>query len=89
MTKYAVSILILGRPVMCDTIEAKDAAEARSIWEAQFWSSGDELRAEIPTMDDLNRDAAERMLAMMDRTREEARKFGITVEARKSRAKAA
>ena len=85
---YAVSILVLGRPVMCDTIAAPSAADARAIWERKFWASPDELRADLAGMDETNRHYAERMLVLMDETRKQAKAFGLTVTARASRAKA-
>lgn len=87
--RYAVSILILGNPVMCDTIEAASPAAARAIWEAKFWSEPENFAAAIPGMDALNRECAEKMLVHIKACRDDARKWGITVTARQSRAKVA
>lgn len=86
--RYFVSILVLQIPVMCGTIEAASLFDARAKWEAKFWSGPDELRDAIPSMDRLNREASESFLKVMERTRDDARRWGITVTARRSRAKA-
>lgn len=87
-TTYAVSVSVLGSPVMCGTIEAADAATARAEWEAKFWRDPGELRAAIPTMDALNAKHASQFADLMDATRDDGRRFGIEVVARKSRSKA-
>lgn len=86
MARYAMSAVVLGRPVMCDTIEAPDAAQARKNWEDRFWNDADRLRAELPSMDADNVRFAERMIASIERHHADARRYGLTVEARKSRA---
>lgn len=86
MPRYVCSVLVLGEPVMCNTIQAENSAEARKIWEAKFWSDPDTFRAEIPAMDDINRECATRLLALIEATRERAKMHGIIVTARPSRA---
>jgi hypothetical protein len=87
MTRYATTVLVLGTPVMCDTFEAPSAAEARAIAEHTFWSGPDDLRAELPAMDELNRTYATRFLSLMDETRDSAKRHGITITSRPSRAR--
>lgn len=72
---------------MCDTIEAESPADAREAWESKFWASPEEFSAAIPGMDATNAECAKKLLANMLLTREDARKWGITVTARPSRAK--
>lgn len=89
MRKYFCSILILGRPVMCDTIESPSVEAAKNFWETKFWGDCDDLRDALDGMDEINRQCGERLLALMEATREEAKRHGITVTARPSRAKGA
>jgi hypothetical protein len=88
MTRYATTVLVLGAPVMCDTFEAPSAAEARSIAEKTFWSGPDDLQADLPEMDEINRTYAARLLSLMSETRDKARRHGITITARPSRSRA-
>ena len=83
---YAMSARVLGMPVFCGTIDAADAAAARTAWEAKFWSDVEDLRKAIPGMDDLNRQHAEKLIESMDATRADARAYGLTVTARLSKA---
>lgn len=89
MKTYAMSARVLGMPVMCGTVEAVGADEARKAWEAKFWSDVDGLRAAIPTMDGMNRLNAEKMIPLMEATRADARRYGLIVTARLSKAKEA
>lgn len=90
MTTYTTSVLIMGRVVMggyeveAET-PAETPAEARAICERKFWSDANNLRAEAETMDEVNRAAALRFAAAMDETLAQARRWGVTVEARKTR----
>ncbi len=86
MAKYAARVSVLGRVVMGDDVEAPDAATARSIIEARFWSDADNLRAELPRMDGADRASAEAMLTSIDKTTEQARLYGAVAIARLSRA---
>lgn len=86
MAKFNTLVLLLGQPVMGDKVEAANANEARNLIEARFWKGADDLRAELPTMNALNRESAERLIPIIDKLVADARSFGITVEARKSRA---
>lgn len=86
MAKFNVMVLIQGRPVMGDKVEAPTPAEARAQIEARFWSGPDDLRAAIPKMDAMNFKSASALLPLMEKTLADARSFGISVEARKSRA---
>ena len=83
---FAMSARVLGMHVMCGTLEAPTAADARATWEAKFWSDVEELRAAIPAMDDLNRPHAEKMLTLMEATRADAKAYGLVVTARPSKA---
>lgn len=88
MTKtFAVSARILGMPVMCGSVDASSAEQARKTWETKFWSDVDDLRAAIPAMDGMNRFNAEEMVRMMEATRTDARRYGLVVTARPSKAK--
>jgi hypothetical protein len=90
MTKtFAMSARVLGLPVMCGSIVAISADRARKAWTAKFWSDVDAIRAAMPTMDDLNRKHAEKMIVLMEATRADARQFGLVVTARLSKARAA
>ena len=83
---YAMSARVLGMPVMCGTLNAPSAAEARKVWEEKFWSDLDGLRAAMATMNDLNRQHAEKMIPLMEATRADARQYGLVVTARPSKA---
>jgi hypothetical protein len=88
MKLYAMSARVLGMPVMCGTVEAIGAEEARKAWEAKFWSDPNDLRAAIPSMDGMNRFNPEQMIRLMDSTRANARRYGLVVTARLSKARA-
>lgn len=88
MKMFALSARILGLPVMCGTLEAPTAAEARATWEKKFWAGPDDLRAALPTIDAMNRGHAEKMLACMEATRADAKAYGLVVTARPSRSAA-
>lgn len=87
MKAYAMSARVLGMHVMCGTIDAVTAEEARAAWEKKFWSDADDLRAALPAMDEINRHHGEKMLILMDATRADARQYGLVVTARLSKAK--
>lgn len=87
MTKYAVSVRVQEAPVMCDTVEASTASEAREICRDKFLSDPDSLRAAMPSMNEMNRQAAEKLLDCMMKTRHEALVFGMTIVARVSKAR--
>jgi len=87
MPRYAVSILMDDRPVMCDVIEAPNATTAKAAWTSKFWNSPDALRSAMSGMDALNKAAAGELLQLMDTLRAEARVKGIKINARLSRSK--
>jgi hypothetical protein len=90
MKTYAMSARVLGMPVMCGTVEAVSAEEARKkAWEAKFWSDVDGLCAAMATMDDVNRQHAEKMIPLMEARRADAHQYGLIVTARLSKAKEA
>lgn len=88
MARYSVSITINGSPVWGDTLEAVSPSDARQMAERLFWAGPDDLEREIPGMDDLNAEASRRMVALMRDTIASAKRSGIGVTARLSRAAA-
>jgi hypothetical protein len=87
MAKFAVKAMIRGVPVMCNTIEAKSISAAVEIWRNEFADAPAKLRAELPTFNEANRGFALRILATMDQHREDAKRYGVEITARPSRAK--
>lgn len=85
--KFAVKASICGVPVMCDTIEAPSISAAVEMWRNEFADAPDKLRTQIPTFNEMNRVYALQLLAYMDAHREDAKRYGVEISARRSRAK--
>lgn len=86
MAKFNAYVLVMGSTVFGDQVEAATASEARSVIESLFWKGAEDLRSAMTTMNEMNRSSAEIMAAHVDKMVDNGRRFGITVEARRSRA---